>query len=45
MKAYGIDSKFRYNFKDNHPRRRKGEVNWWEVELGGVIKARERRKK
>lgn len=44
MKAYGIDSKFKSNFKDNHPRRREGEVNWWKVELGGVIKARERRK-
>ncbi len=44
MKAYGIDSKFKSNFKDSHPRRRNGEVNWWEVELGGIIKARERRK-
>nr|DAT90326.1 MAG TPA: hypothetical protein [Caudoviricetes sp.] len=44
MKTYGITSKFRYNYKDNHPRRRKGEANWWEVELGEIIKGRERRK-
>lgn len=43
MKPYGIDSKFRYNYKDNHPKRRRGETNWWEVELKGIIKARERR--
>ena len=34
MKAYGLRNKFKYNYKDNHPKQ--GESNWWEVELGTV---------
>jgi hypothetical protein len=34
MKPYGLRSKFRRNYTDCHPRRNKGELNWWEVELG-----------
>jgi len=34
MKPYGLRNKFRYNYKDNHPK--KGYVNWWEVELHSV---------
>jgi len=36
MIAYGKNKKFRYNYPDNHPK--KGWVNWWEVELGNVVK-------
>jgi len=34
MKPYGLRNKFRYNYKDNHPK--KGWVNWWEVEMKTV---------
>ena len=34
MKAYGLRNKFRYNYKDHHPK--KGFINWWEVELNTV---------
>lgn len=40
MIPYGKNKKMRSNFPDNHPK--KGWVNWWEVELGGVDKGKER---
>lgn len=42
MKAYGIDKKFLYNYKDIHPKKNKN--NWWNVELKKNIKGRERSK-
>lgn len=36
MKVYGLRSKFRYNYRNCHPRRRKGEMNWWEDELNDM---------
>lgn len=36
MIAYGKNNKFRTNLPDNHPK--KGYLNWWEVEWGGVDK-------
>lgn len=40
MIPYGKNKKMRRNLPDNHPK--KGYVNWWEVELGGVDKGGER---
>jgi len=40
MISYGKNKKMRRNLPDNHPP--KGWVNWWEVELGGIIKGRAR---
>ena len=42
MIPYGKNKKFRYNYPDFHPK--KGFVNWWEVELGGVNKGSERQR-
>jgi len=42
MKAYGLDKKIRLNLVDHHPK--KGYVNWWEVEWGGVDKGAERQR-
>ena len=42
MIPYGKNKKFKYNYKDNHPQ--KGWINWWEVELGKVVKKSERQK-
>jgi hypothetical protein len=42
MIPYGKNKKMRRNLPDNHPK--KGYVNWWEVELGGVDKGRERQR-
>jgi len=43
--AYGINNKFRYNYKDYHPKKwGKGCCNWWEVELGGINKGSARQK-
>lgn len=36
MIPYGKNKKMRRNLPDCHPK--KGYVNWWEVELGGVDK-------
>jgi hypothetical protein len=35
MKAYNLRNKFRYNYKDHHPK--KGYKNWWEIELNETI--------
>jgi hypothetical protein len=40
MIPYGKNKKMRRNLPDNHPK--KGYINWWEVELGGVDKGSER---
>jgi len=40
MKPYGLRSKLKYNYKDNHPQ--KGYVNWWEIESKDISKKRER---
>lgn len=45
MKPYGIRSKFLYNYKDRHPRRKFGIVNWWETELGDVKSKKTARQK
>jgi len=42
MKPYGINNKMRYNYPDNHPK--KGWVNWWEVEIGSIVKGFARQK-
>ena len=45
MIPYGKNKKFKYNYKDCHPKKLgKRWRNWWEVELGGVIKKSERQK-
>jgi len=39
MKPYGINKKMRRNFTDCHPKKLgRGWKNWWEVELGGMIR-------
>ncbi len=39
MLPYGKNRKFRYNYRDCHPKKLgKKWCNWWEVELGGVNK-------
>lgn len=35
MKQFNLRNKFRYNYKDYHPK--KGYKNWWEVELNDSI--------
>ena len=43
MIPYGKNNKFRYNYRDYHPKKLgKGWVNWWETELGGINKGSER---
>lgn len=42
MLPYGKNKKMRRNLPDNHPK--KGYVNWWEIELGGVDKGAERQR-
>ncbi len=43
MKAYGIRSKFTYNYIDNT--KNKNELNWWELELGRVKSKKTARQK
>lgn len=43
MIPYGKNRKFRYNYRDHHPKKEKA-VNWWEDELGNVNKKSERQK-
>jgi hypothetical protein len=43
MQPYGKNKKMRRNLPNNHPPK-KGYVNWWEVELGGVDKGSERQR-
>lgn len=45
MIPYGKNRKFRFNYRDSHPKKKgKHMRNWWEVELGGVNKGSERQK-
>ena len=46
MKPYGLRSKFRFNYRDFHPKKLgKNWANWWEVELGTVKSKKTARQK
>ena len=43
MIPYGKNKKFKYNYRDYHTKK-DNSVNWWEDELGGIVKKSERQK-